>query len=126
VKLFATWNIPDELRNALLRHLDEFEVAHPGCRLEIFVENSPPVTTAEILREPDLSIAQVLERGGPDRPQLSPSERAMAALRGRSKAFHDALVARILDEEAALLEHLGGVVRDLSRRIRVRKARHQW
>jgi hypothetical protein len=46
--------------------------------------------------------------------------------RGRSKALHNALVARILDEEAALLDHLGGVVRDLSRRIRVRKERGKW
>jgi hypothetical protein len=46
--------------------------------------------------------------------------------RGRSRAYHDALVAKIHDEEAKLLEHLGGVVHDLKRRIRIRKARHQW
>jgi hypothetical protein len=32
----------------------------------------------------------------------------------------------IHDEEAALLEHLGGVVHDLKRRIRVRKERGKW
>jgi hypothetical protein len=46
--------------------------------------------------------------------------------RGRSKAFHDALIARIHNEEEKLLEHLGGVVHDLKRRIEVRKARHRW
>jgi hypothetical protein len=45
---------------------------------------------------------------------------------GRSKAFHDSLVARILDEEAKLVAHLGSVVRDLARRIRVRKERGKW
>jgi hypothetical protein len=46
--------------------------------------------------------------------------------RGRSHAYHDRLVAMIHDEEAALLEHLGSIVHDLKRRIRVRKERHQW
>jgi len=46
--------------------------------------------------------------------------------RGRSRDYHDRLVAAILDEEEALLAHLGGVVHDLKRRIRVRKERGQW
>jgi hypothetical protein len=46
--------------------------------------------------------------------------------RGRSRAYHDKLVAMILDEETALLGHLQTVTRDLSRRIRVRKERGQW
>jgi hypothetical protein len=46
--------------------------------------------------------------------------------RGRSQAYHDKLVAMIHDEEEKLLDHLGGVVHDLKRRIRVRNARHQW
>jgi hypothetical protein len=58
--------------------------------------------------------------------ELKPFSPLPPRRRGRSQAYHDALVARIHDEEARLLEHLGGVVRDLSRRIEVRKARHQW
>jgi hypothetical protein len=46
--------------------------------------------------------------------------------RGRSQAFHDGLVAMIHDEEARLLDHLGSVVHDLKRRIRVRKERGKW
>jgi hypothetical protein len=42
---------------------------------------------------------------------------------GRSRAYHDALVAAIHAEEAALLGHLQTVTRDLERRIRVRKER---
>jgi hypothetical protein len=45
---------------------------------------------------------------------------------GRSKAYHDKLVAMIQAEEAKLVEHLGGIVDDLQRRIRIRKARHRW
>jgi len=46
--------------------------------------------------------------------------------RGRSRVYHDALVQRILDEEAALIGHLQGITRDLERRIRVRKERGKW
>jgi hypothetical protein len=46
--------------------------------------------------------------------------------RGRSRAHHDKLVAVILDEEVKLIGHLGGVVRDLKRRIRVRKSKGKW
>lgn len=60
----------------------EVEAAHAGCRLEIFVQNSPPVTTKEFLREPErLSVAQVLERRGPDGPQPSKRERVIEAIR---------------------------------------------
>jgi len=45
---------------------------------------------------------------------------------GRSKAYHEKLVAMVHAEEGKLLEHLGGIVHDLSRRIQVRKGRHQW
>jgi hypothetical protein len=46
--------------------------------------------------------------------------------RGRSRAYHDKLVAMILDEEAKLLGHLRTVTRDLERRIEVRRARGKW
>jgi hypothetical protein len=59
------------------------------------------------------------------RRKLGAALRALAG-GGRSRARHDALVARIHDEEAALLDHLGGVIHDLSRRIRVRKERGKW
>jgi len=45
---------------------------------------------------------------------------------GRSKACHERLVAKIQVEEQAIVEHLGSIVHDLRRRIRVRKAREKW
>jgi hypothetical protein len=50
----------------------------------------------------------------------------MRIRRGRSRAYHDALVARIHDEETKLVGYLQGVTRDLERRIRVRKERGKW
>jgi hypothetical protein len=41
--------------------------------------------------------------------------------RGRSQAYHDALVAMILDEEERLVAHLGSIVYDLNRRLRRRR-----
>ena len=49
-----------------------------------------------------------------------------ARRRGRSRAYHEKLVAQIHAEEAKLIGHLSSVVRDLARRIQVSKARHQW
>ena len=45
---------------------------------------------------------------------------------GLSKACHERLVAMIQDEEAKLVELLGGIVHDLRRRIQVRKTKHRW
>jgi len=45
---------------------------------------------------------------------------------GRSRARHKQLVALIRAEEAKLVEQLGGIVCDLERRIRVRKAKGEW
>ena len=46
--------------------------------------------------------------------------------RGRSRARHEEIVAAIQAEEEKLIGHLGGIVHDLQRRIRVRKAKGQW
>jgi len=45
---------------------------------------------------------------------------------GRSTGYHERLVAKIQAEERALVAHLGSIVPDLRRRIRVRKAERKW
>jgi hypothetical protein len=45
---------------------------------------------------------------------------------GRGKAHHERLVAMIQAEEQSLVKHLGTIVHDLRRRIRVRKAKGKW
>jgi hypothetical protein len=61
--------------------------------------------------------------GGRD---IRPFASLPACRRGRSREYHERLVAQIHAEEAKLLSHLSSVVRDLARRIQVRKAKHQW
>jgi hypothetical protein len=96
MKVFAAWEIPDDLRNVLLGHLDAFESAHPGCRLEVFVQATPAVSMVEILAEPTSSVAQILGRhGGPDGPRLSPFDRATAALRENPGGSARAIAKRI-------------------------------
>jgi hypothetical protein len=55
----------------------------------------------------------------------NPSRRCQRA-GGRSRAYHEKLVAMIHAEDQALVEHLGSIVHDLHRRIRVRKANEKW
>jgi len=45
---------------------------------------------------------------------------------GRSRAYHEKLVAMIHAEEQALLGHLQTVTHDLERRIDIRKRKRQW
>jgi hypothetical protein len=52
-----------------------------------------------------------------------PFAKLPASRPGRHKADHERLVAMIQAEEQALVEHLGSIVHDLRRRIRVRKAK---
>jgi len=49
-----------------------------------------------------------------------------ARRRGRSRAYHEKLVAAIYAEEAKLISHLSIVVHDLKRRIRIRKSKGKW
>jgi hypothetical protein len=79
MRVFADWDIPDELRNELLRHLHEFEVIHPNCQFTAFVQEAPAVPLAAFLREPSSSVTRVPGHR-PSGPQLSPFERAMEAV----------------------------------------------
>jgi hypothetical protein len=61
--------------------------------------------------------------GGCDERPFAPLPPRM---QGRSRAYHESLVAKIHAEEAKLIGHLGRVVHDLKRRISVRKAKGKW
>jgi hypothetical protein len=64
------------------------------------------------------------------RRKLSADPRPFAPLpartRGRSRGYHEKLVATIHAEERSLVEHPGTIVHDVRRRIRVRKAKGKW
>jgi hypothetical protein len=49
-----------------------------------------------------------------------------ARRQGRSRAYHEKLIALIRAEESGLVDYLGSINRDLDRRIRVRKAKGKW
>jgi hypothetical protein len=62
------------------------------------------------------------------RRKIGADQRPFAPLPERPEhhvRFHR-IVARIRNEEAGLVEHLGSIVHDLDRRIRVRKAKGKW
>ncbi len=54
---------------------------------------------------------------------LRPFSPLPARRRGRNKAFHDALVRQLQNEEAHLVAYLGSIVYDLNRRLRGRRGR---
>jgi hypothetical protein len=58
--------------------------------------------------------------------ELAPFAPLPARRRGQRRAYFNRLVSAILDEEERLLAHLGGVVHDLKRRVRLRKAKGKW
>jgi hypothetical protein len=62
------------------------------------------------------------------RRKIGADPRPFTALPKRPKhhvRFHR-IVERIRAEEGGLVDYLGTIVHDLQRRIRVRKAKHQW
>jgi hypothetical protein len=95
MRVFVAWEVPEALRNALLRHLHEFNVAHPASSFEAFVQSTSTVPVAEMLREPALSVAQVLQREPRDGPQASAFERAMAEIEANPDLSLRAIAKRI-------------------------------
>jgi hypothetical protein len=75
---------------------------------------------------PTVGLVERLRRklGGCDTQPFAPLPARIKP--GRSKAYHEKLVAKIQAEEQALVEYLGSIVHDLRQRIRVRKAKGKW
>jgi hypothetical protein len=95
MKVFVTWEVPESLRNALLQHLHDFNAANPACRFEAFVQTTSTVPVADMLREPALSVAEVLERQPRDGPQASAFERALAEIKANPDLSLRAIAKRI-------------------------------
>lgn len=64
VKIFTRAHVPEDLANAWLQHLRNFDVAHPGCHFEVAVDNGTSVVDAvEMMRiEPALTFSRIFER----------------------------------------------------------------
>jgi hypothetical protein len=65
-RIFTIAHIPEELHQAWLQHLRNFDTQHPGCHFEVLVD-APDSTWAEMVEaltiDPELTFQQVIERG---------------------------------------------------------------
>ena len=65
MKIFTISHVPDELANAWLQHLRNFDFDHPGCHFEIGVD-APNMTMRQVIEalkvKPELSIRDIIER----------------------------------------------------------------
>lgn len=89
-RILAQCRVPDELANAWLQHLRDFDAAHPGCHFEVMMQSGRDVPVHEMVEtlrvNPELTIQQVFERTkatpAPAKPvEPSPFDRAAAAIR---------------------------------------------
>jgi hypothetical protein len=61
-KIFTVAHVPEELQQAWLQHLRDFDTAHPGCHFEVGIDG-PEATSAERIRvEPGLTFTKIFER----------------------------------------------------------------
>lgn len=49
VRILTRANVPDELANAWLQHLRDFDSAHPGCHFEILAD-APDMALADVMK----------------------------------------------------------------------------
>jgi hypothetical protein len=65
MKIFTVAEIPDELAQAWLQHLRDFDTAHPGCHFQVFAD-APNVSMADMVAvlkvEPKLTFQQIFDR----------------------------------------------------------------
>ncbi len=65
MKILAQCDIPDELAQAFLQHLRDFDAAHPRCRFEIMTQTDATVPVREMVEmlqvEPRLNLIEVYE-----------------------------------------------------------------
>jgi hypothetical protein len=65
VKVFTIAQVPDELQQAWLQHLRDFDTAHPGCHFEVLFD-APDQSLGEMVEalrvNPALTFQQVIKR----------------------------------------------------------------
>jgi hypothetical protein len=65
MKIFTVAEIPDELAQAWLQHLRDFDTAHPGCHFQVFAD-APNVSVGDMVAafnvEPKLTFQQIFDR----------------------------------------------------------------
>jgi hypothetical protein len=65
VKIWTIAQLPDELVQAWLQHLRDFDQAHPGCHFDVAAD-APELSLAEMVEavrvDPALSFTSVIKR----------------------------------------------------------------
>lgn len=65
IRIFTIAHVPEELHQAWLQHLRDFDSAHPNCHFEVLAD-APKATWAEMVEaltvDPALTFQQVIER----------------------------------------------------------------
>jgi hypothetical protein len=65
MKIFTVAHVPDELAQAWLQYLREFDTAHPGCHFEVGMD-APGMPMAKIIEllqiNPKLDFQAIFER----------------------------------------------------------------
>lgn len=109
MRILAQCVIPDELANAWLQHLREFDAAHKGCSFEVMVQTGRSVPVREMVEtlkvDPELSILEVFQRhggelgkpipAGPSQPPKPPFARAKGAVLAWPHLSDHAIAKRI-------------------------------
>jgi hypothetical protein len=66
MKIFTVAHVPEDLQQAWLQHLRDFDTAHPGCHFEIGIDGTPDASIAEMIEwmrvDPPLTFTQIFER----------------------------------------------------------------
>lgn len=65
VRIITIANVPDDLAQAWLQHLRDFDVAHPGCHFEVMADalDLTLAQAVELVRvNPDLTFQQIFTR----------------------------------------------------------------
>jgi hypothetical protein len=65
-KIFTIAHLPEELVQAWLQHLRDFDVAHPDCHFEVAMDGPPDESLVEMVEKltvnPELTFTQIFER----------------------------------------------------------------
>ena len=66
MKIFTVAHMPDDLQQAWLQHLRDFDTAHPGCHFEVGMEGGPDISVEEMIRrlrvEPALTFTAIFDK----------------------------------------------------------------
>jgi hypothetical protein len=65
VKIFTVAHVPENLSQAWLQHLRDFDTAHPGCHFEVYLD-SPDDSFADVVKmvriDPELTFTKIFAR----------------------------------------------------------------